>query len=143
MTGRRLGQRGQSRPQESVPSMVHQPGHQRKGGVQGMTISCGTQSVLVMAAINKLCSITTIPLMEGIKWQLSTAVTKDKIAGQMELKMFMLLHHKGSKGRSVSLLHSIAQCFFAPGQAHGTPSISWVNRLASKQSYMAEQLVQA
>jgi hypothetical protein len=54
---------------------------------------------------------------EEIKWQLGNDVTKEEIAQQTELTVFMFLR-PNIPGRIVSLVHSIAQCWI-PGQARG------------------------
>ena len=98
---------------EMVGTMV---GTETQKGVKGFARGQGTKSSLV-AAIDRLLSVTTVPLAEEIEWQVGPETTKDEIAGQMDLKVFMILR-PGSKDRTVSLVHSIAQCF-ATGQAHG------------------------
>ena len=102
---------GEERPVDMTASTATQK------SVQGTTGGGrGIKSAMV-AAIDNLLNMTSVPLAEEIKWQVGTETTKDNIAGQMDLKVFMILR-PGSKGRTVSLIHSIAQCF-ATGQAHG------------------------
>ena len=91
---------------EMVGTMV---GTETQKGVQGFARGQGTKSSMV-AAIDRLLSVTTVPLAEEIEWQVGPETTKDEIAGQMDLKVFMILR-PGSKDRTVSLVHSIAQCF--------------------------------
>ena len=91
------------------------PGATPQGGSQG-TRNVKPQSVVV-AAIDKLLNVKSESLLEDIKWQIGPGVSKDEVAGQMELRIFMFLL-PGNKGRTVSFLHSIAQCF-AAGQEHG------------------------
>jgi hypothetical protein len=71
----------------------------------------------VVTAIDNLLSVTTRTLKEEIKWQLGSDVEKEEIAQQTELTVFMFLR-PGSPERTVSLIHSIAQCWI-PGQAQG------------------------
>ena len=71
----------------------------------------------VATAIDKLMSVTTRTLEEEIKWQLGNDVSKEEIAQQTEITVFMFLR-PNSPERAVSLVHSIAQCWIT-GHARG------------------------
>jgi hypothetical protein len=73
------------------------------------TVTFGTYSAVVNA-IDKLSHEASTTLEEEIGWQLGPEVTKEEIANQMELKVFMILR-PGSIERAVTLVHSIAQCW--------------------------------
>ena len=71
----------------------------------------------VVTAIDNLLKVTTRTVEEETKWQLGADVTKEEIAQQTELRVFMFLR-PNSPGRTVSMVHSIAQCWI-PGQVRG------------------------
>jgi len=71
----------------------------------------------VVTAIDNLLSVTMRTLEEEIKWQLGNDVQKEEIAQQTEITVFMFLR-PNSPERTVSLVHSIAQCWI-PGHARG------------------------
>ena len=100
---------------ETTTEAGAETGLQGQGNALRMTKD-GTHSAVV-SAIDNLMKATTRTLEEEIKWQLGTDVPKEEIAQQTELRVFMFLR-PNSPERTVSMVHSIAQCWIM-GQARG------------------------
>jgi hypothetical protein len=78
-------------------------------GTAPRAATVGTYSA-VLTAIDRMANISTTTLEEEIDWQLGPDVTKEEIANQMELKIFMILRPTSIE-RAVTLVHGIAQCW--------------------------------
>jgi hypothetical protein len=76
-------------------------------GTAPRAATVGTYSA-VLTAIDRMANVSTTTLEEEIDWQLGPDVTKEEIANQMELKIFMILRPTSIE-RAITLVHGIAQ----------------------------------
>ena len=105
--------------QEEVEAYTVTRRHEHIGAAPGSTggsaqqVSQGGTYSAVVTAIDKMLKNTTTNVEEEVKWQLGPIVTKEEIAQQTELRIFMILRPNNPE-RTISMIHSVAQCW-TPG----------------------------